>query len=330
MSVEVLHADCIDAMREMPDASVDSIVTDPPYGLGFMGKAWDALPPGEEWARECLRVLKPGGYMLAFGGTRTWHRLAVAIEDAGFELRDSIAWMHGQGFPKGKATLKPAFEPVVVGRKKPNVAGAGLLQIEVSRIETTDDLNGGAYKEGRAGRAMAPGGAHRNVAELGGFKQPAGRWPSNVILDVEAAEELDAQSGIQKDGTAVNRNRSADNMTSWYGTRPSAVGEDVGYGGSGGASRFFYVAKASPKERPNVYGIAHPTVKPLKLMRYLVKLVTPEGGTVLEPFAGSGATVEACILEGFDCIAIEREAEYLPLIQHRIDRAGLLNVGATK
>lgn len=321
MSVEVLHADCIDAMREMPDASVDSIVTDPPYGLGFMGKAWDALPPGEDWARECLRVLKPGGYMLAFGGTRTWHRLAVAIEDAGFELRDSIAWMHGQGFPKGKATLKPAFEPVVVGRKKPDAPRTGLLQIDVSRIQMSDAdrdfINNNCRPNTRGVVDVRPESAIPDVRMVN--VHDAGRWPANVILDVEAAEELDAQSGdLKSQGGRVSDSALFSGVKAQESVK-------TGYGDNGGASRFFYVAKASPKERPSVGGIAHPTVKPLKLMRYLVRLVTPEGGTVLEPFAGSGATVEACILEGFGCIAIEREAEYLPLIQHRIDRAGLLS-----
>ena len=282
----VVHGDCLEMMKMLPDSSVDSIVTDPPYGLGFMGKAWDALPPGEEWAAECLRVLKPGGHLLAFGGSRTWHRLAVAVEDAGFEIRDSIAWMHSEGFPKHRATLKPAFEPVVMGRKPfrgslaANEAehGTGALNIDGCRI-------GGNIDEmrRRSGTAATPGGdtsSFRAHNAGGGIWEPAlaGRWPANVALD---------------DATAA----------------------DVG-----ASARFFYVAKATKKERPAVDGVAHPTVKPLALMRWLVKLVTPSGGTVLDPFAGSGTTVEACILEGFHCIAIEREAEYLPLIQARIER----------
>jgi DNA modification methylase len=111
------HGDCLPLMAAMPEASVDAIVTDPPYGLGFMGKAWDKLPPGIEWAEACLRVLKPGGYMLAFGGTRTYHRLACAVEDGGFEIRDQLQWLYGSGFPKGKACLKPAHEPIVLARK---------------------------------------------------------------------------------------------------------------------------------------------------------------------------------------------------------------------
>lgn len=321
----VHHGDCIEVMRTLPDSSVDSIVTDPPYGLGFMGKAWDALPPGEEWARECLRVLKPGGHMLAFGGTRTWHRLAVSVEDAGFEIRDSIAWMYGSGFPKHRAALKPAFEPVVVARKPfkgsltANEAehGTGAFDIDGSRI--AGDVP--ATIQGQAASAGTIYGADQREQKVF-TPAPGGRWPANVILDPAMADVLDAQTGQMKDGVAVNRNRviGAHSGNEIYGARNNFTNEAATYGASGGGSRFFYVAKPAKRERPTVCGISHPTVKPLTLMRYLVRLVTPAGGTVLEPFAGSGATVEACMLEGFDCIAIEREADYLPLIQARIDR----------
>lgn len=396
MAAEVIHGDCIEVMRALPDNSVDSIVTDPPYGLGFMGKAWDALPPGEEWARECLRVLKPGGHLLAFGGTRTWHRLAVAVEDAGFEIRDSIAWMYGSGFPKshdvskaidkaagaervpvgryarpdgsgprnnvtapkfsgtayngGKpgedgndgivtapatgaaqqwqgwgTALKPAFEPVVVARKPfpktvaANVVeyGTGALNIDGCRIgDNIDEMRG------RSGTAVIPGGntsSFRAHNAGGGVWEPnnSGRWPANVALDETAAEELDGQSGVIKDR---NSGRGGWQAGGYVGGEANSNTQGTAYKGEGGASRFFYVAKAPKKERPVVDGVAHATVKPLSLMRWLVRLVTPAGGTVLEPFAGSGTTVEACIVEGFHCIAIEREAEYLPLIQARIDR----------
>lgn len=286
---EIIHGDCIEVMLGMGDNSVDSIVTDPPYGLGFMGKEWDQLPPGQDWAEECLRVLKPGGYLLAFGGTRTWHRLAVAIEDAGFAMRDSLAWLYGTGMPKHRASLKPAFEPIVMARKPfkgsliANDAkhGTGALNIESSRIE-------------------------------------GDRWPTNVMLDVDAGVALDKQSGTRTSGALkpyaeARRDR-------YSGAMPAVrnVSRDAD---SGGASRFFYVTKAAKKERPVVDGKSHATVKPLELMQHLVRLVTPHGGTVLDTFAGSGTTVEACILEGFHCIAIEREAEYLPLIQQRIERA---------
>jgi len=324
--VSLHHGDCIDVMRSLPDASVDSIVTDPPYGLGFMGKGWDALPPGEEWARECLRVLKPGGHLLAFGGTRTWHRLAVAVEDAGFEIRDSIAWMYGSGFPKHRAALKPAFEPVVMARKpfkgslaaNEAVHGTGALDIDACRIGHDDDLS---RYDRSATSGFKGGGIYGGGSPALTPANPAGRWPANVALDDTAAAILDQQSGIQRDGVAVQRNGGGRAI---FGGITGAAGNgehvnDQGYGGSGGASRFFYCAKAPKRERPNVDGVQHPTVKPLALMRWLVRLVTPPGGTVLEPFAGSGTTVEACQLEGFRCIAIEREAEYLPLIMSRFE-----------
>ena len=374
--VQLHHGDCLDVLRSLPDASVDSIVTDPPYGLGFMGREWDALPPGLPWAQECLRVLKPGGHLLAFGGTRTWHRLAVAVEDAGFEVRDSIAWMYGSGFPKsldvsksidkaagaerevvGKAdrksgpgrhmtalaggygesvtpditapatpdaerwqgwgtALKPAFEPIVVARKPlagtvaANVLAHGTGALNIDGCRVGDEV-------------LTP--VVRGVSKLGTFEgadgnvtaERTGRWPANVILDESQAAELDKQSA----GTRASlpaRSGPAGTGGDVYGglTRPEAHN----YDDSGGASRFFYVAKADAAERVRIDGIAHPTVKPLALMRWLVRLVTPPGGTVLEPFAGSGTTVEACLLENFRCIAIERETDYLPLVVQRINR----------
>jgi len=355
-SLQIHNGDCIEVMQTLPDNSVDSIVTDPPYGLGFMGKAWDALPPGEDWARECLRVLKPGGHLLAFGGTRTWHRLAVAVEDAGFEIRDSIAWMYGSGFPKHRAALKPAFEPIVMARKpykgsltaNETEHGTGALNIDGCRIGMSDEDR--AIVDRRSGASGSHPdhytvGSHLSRAEGERFKSaPAGRWPANVALDEHMADILDQQSGTLKSGILeAHHSRNPKRTTGIYGDMEATEGAR-GYGDSGGASRFFKVAesdehgaispyfprefdapfmyspKAPKKERPVVDGVAHPTVKPLALMRWLVRLVTPEGGTVLEPFAGSGATVEACILEGFDCIAIEREPDYIPLIQARIDR----------
>ncbi len=385
------HGDCIEAMRLLPDESIASVVTDPPYALDFMGHKWDRMTPGEFqhwcelWAREALRVLKPGGHLLAFGGTRTFHRLAAGVEDAGFEIRDSIAWLYGSGFPKslnvskaidkaagverevvgpnrfaglnGKANatvygaasrpdetisatdaarewegwgtaLKPAFEPVVVARKPltgtvaANVLehGTGALNIDASRIGAGQDY----YDKTASVVGLSSG---HGYSDLGGMERTdsghnAGRWPANVVLDESQAEVLDAQSGVQKDGIAVNRNRGDVRPMSVAGT-PKTVGEktDYGYGGSGGASRFFYVAKAPGHERPKAGdGTAHPTVKPVSLMRWLVKLVTPPGGTVLEPFAGSGTTIEAALTEGFHVIAIERDATYIPLCEQRMSR----------
>lgn len=393
--VTLYHGDCLDVLAGLPDASVDSVVTDPPYGLRFMGRAWDgadieaatalrqrqaAMPEDghsganggyrspsteagrydltanaafgqwcESWARECLRVLKPGGHMLAFGGSRTWHRLACAVEDAGFEVRDSIAWLYGSGFPKslnlvdsdGERTgwgtaLKPAFEPIVVGRKPlvgtvaANVLqhGTGALNIDGCRVETTDDLNGGAYAE-QGGREISgslnPSGMNRPGATAGrGFVQPSGRWPTNVLLDESQADDLDRQSGTLRSGANPTR-RGSDKFRDAYGYfKGQAECEPARGADQGGASRFFstfhYQAKAGADERPRVDGVAHPTVKPLDLMRWLVRLVTPPGGVVLEPFAGSGATAEACVIEGLQCIAIEREADYLPLITQRLTK----------
>ena len=412
MSAKVLHGDCLDVLPTLPDCSVDAVVTDPPYELGFMGRGWDSTGIAYNvtvW-RECLRVLKPGGHLLAFGGTRTWHRMAVAIEDAGFEMRDSIAWIYGSGFPKSldvskaidKAAgaerevvgrhiqsaqvrtsgyagesepmmkwqhditapatpdaarwegwgtaLKPAFEPVVVARKPlqgtvaANVLawGTGALNIDGCRIHTP-----GSESKSYTVKRMKPGAT---LAKTGGNWRPeddtdlpwdvgreyqgqttAGRWPANVTLDPEAAAEIDRQSGELTSGKAAagGHVRYAVSGEGIYGGGKGlwqSAGSAGGlYGDTGGASRFFpvfrYEAKAPTSERPKINGIAHPTVKPLKFIRWLVRLVTPPGGTVLDPFAGSGTTGEACILEGFNAILIEREADHLPLIHHRLTRA---------
>ena len=411
------HGDCIETMNAMPPESVDAIVTDPPYGLGFMGKKWDGLPPSLEWAEACYRVLKPGAHIAAFGGTRTWHRLAVAIEDAGFEMRDSLAWLYGSGFPKshdvGKAidklagaerevigtrksgataigsksrveqgyrptirdtstaditapatpeaaqwdgwgtALKPAFEPIVLARKplaEKTVArnvlahGTGAINVDACRIEsgenllrkatagaggsfllggfsTVDELRasadvGGKTPTGRDARAAL---ARYEATQGKTFGSTSGRWPANVLLDQHAAAWVDEQSG-EAGGHAGARkpNAASQGVTGWKGGAWDSPD-------SGGASRFFYTAKAPKSERPNVDGVQHPTVKPLAIMRWLIRLVTPPGGVVLDPFAGSGTTIEAALIEGFDPVGIEMETDYLPLIQHRIDRqAGTL------
>ena len=392
------HGDCIQVMNAMPPESVDAIVTDPPYGLGFMGKKWDGLPPSLEWAEACYRVLKPGGHIVAFGGTRTWHRLAVAIEDAGFEMRDSLAWLYGSGFPKshdiGKAidklagaerevvgeyaspegttgwkgqtsravygvsahvdgeprpitapatpeaaqwdgwgtALKPAFEPIVLARKplaEKTVArnvlahGTGAINVDACRIagEVPTTTRGGHAEKHRVPDS------HPDAKNLGRLRpqgrvegNPAGRWPANVLLDHHAAAWVDEQSG-EAGGHAGARkpNAASQGVTGWKGGAWDSPD-------SGGASRFFYSAKAPKRERPNVNGVQHPTVKPLAIMRWLIRLVTPPGGVVLDPFAGSGTTIEAALIEGFDPVGIEMEPDYLPLIQHRIDRqAATLN-----
>ena len=386
----LLKGDCLAYLARIPAESVDAIVTDPPYGLGFMGKAWDALPPGEDWARACLRVLKPGGHLLAFGGTRTWHRLAVAVEDAGFELRDSIAWLYGSGFPKsldvskaidkaagvefsaapasgvgfmnadgaggynvtankltreGETTpeavewqgwgtaLKPAFEPVVVARKPlakgmtvaANVLayGTGALNIDAGRV-AAGDASYAANASGDRGHAGTHGaGRDTDLKPGGGSAHDAGRWPANVMLDESQAAALDAQApatGAAAKASGATRSggyKSESMAGAFTGTEEAAPF----YGDVGGASRFFYVAKAPKSERPlDADGVGHPTVKPLALMRQLVRLVTPLGGCVVDPFAGSGTTLEAAYLEGFESIGIELTPDYWPLIEARIAR----------
>lgn len=411
MSAKVLHGKCENVLPTLPDCSVDAVVTDPPYELGFMGKGWDSTGIAynvDMWA-EVLRVLKPGGHLLAFGGTRTWHRMAVAIEDAGFEMRDSIAWLYGSGFPKSldvskaidKAAgaerevigtrpggygagstlsraaqsmygyrppgepypgdldctvpitapatpdaerwqgwgtaLKPAFEPIVVARKPlqgtvaANVLawGTSALNIDGCRVAHANaaDLAESVGKNQHT-RYTNPGSNRDsysgNMPARTDYDGTAGRWPANVILDEHAAAELDAQSGVLPPGNHPAR-RGGNRSEGVYALGHSGTQGERRTTDAGGASRFFpvfrYEGKAPTSERPKINGIAHPTVKPLKLIRWLVRLVTPPGGTVLDPFAGSGTTGEACILEGFNAILIEREADHLPLIHHRLTRA---------
>jgi len=379
--VTLYHGDCREVLAGLPDCSVDSIVTDPPYELGFMGKGWDSTGIAYDvgmW-RECLRVLKPGGHLLSFGGSRTFHRMAVAVEDAGFEIRDSIAWLYGSGFPKsldvskaidkaagvsrksigpgrnhggGKSdarssykpgaevpdltapatpdaehwqgwgtALKPAFEPIVVARKPfagtvaANVVahGTGALNIDASRTATSEDTS---RPNGPVGYGWGNG-----ATGIGGGNT-AGRWPTNVVLDESQAVALDKQTGVLTSGANPTK-RGSDKFRNSYGDFKGQADIEPARGSeSGGASRFFptfrYDAKAPSSERPDVDGKQHPTVKPLDLMRWLVRLVTPPGGVVLEPFAGSGTTIEAALLEGFSCIAVEMEADHLPLIMQRI------------
>ena len=299
----------------MPDASVDAVVTDPPYGLSFMGKRWDYDVPSVEIWEQCLRVLKPGGYLLAFAGTRTQHRMAVRIEDAGFEIRDMIAWMYGSGFPKSHnlqddrqgwgTALKPAMEPITMARKpfKGTVAdnvqayGTGAINIDGCRIGERE-----LCRLNRAGSIGYGGSEPQGIVEDGGI----GRWPANVLHD-----------GC----------------------------EDV-LRGMGEAARFFYTPKACKEDRDdgcemmearqyshdgrtkpleNAYQRNesearnfHPTVKPTDLMRYLCRMVTPPGGIVLDPFTGSGSTGRGAVLEGFRFIGCEMDADYIEIAKARI------------
>jgi len=336
--VTLWHGDCRAVLRNISDCSADAVVTDPPYELAFMGRKWDATGIAFDpavWS-EVLRVLKPGGHLLASGGTRTFHRMAVAIEDAGFEIRDSIAWLYGQGFPKNRGQLKPAFEPIVVARKPiagtvaANVLqhGTGALNIDACRIETSiadaeameraNTPGSGRFKVGATGSGTTDFGRSKPGQAL---DTTAGRWPANVVLDESQAIELDKQGGVLTSGVmkAGSKRRARGNAVIFGDDKRTVVSADT-YADTGGASRYFYTAKASTSERPNVDGVGHPTVKPLDLMRWLVRLVTPPQGVVLDLFAGSGTTGEACVIEDFQCILIEQADEYLPLIVQRLTK----------
>lgn len=369
MKYALLHGDCIEQLKHIPDASVDSVVTDPPYELGFMGKKWDASGIAYSvplWS-EVLRVLKPGGHLLAFGGTRTYHRMTCAIEDAGFEVRDCLQWLYGTGFPKslnigeGRGTaLKPANEPIVLARKPlagtvaANVLahGTGALNIDACRIGTTKDVPASAAKD-RIGQ-VAKGDERGRTTDTPGFDPNVGRWPANVLLDEEAARMLDEQSGTLKSGSMAAGTYAGRKGTVYAPDAGRPLAQDI-VGSTGGASRFFYVAKASRAERdrgcehltPRTGGEAtaredgsdglsspragagrtggaknhHPTVKPVQLMRYLVRMATPPGGVVLDPFTGSGTTGIAAMEEGLHFVGVEREAEYITIARARIDKA---------
>jgi DNA modification methylase len=333
MSAEIIHGDCLDVMRWRDAETVDAVVTDPPYGLSFMGKHWDHGVPGTAFWTEALRLLKPGARLLAFGGTRTYHRMACAIEDAGFEIEDSLCWLYGSGFPKHKSKLKPAHEPIVMARKP--AARATLLNIDDCRIGTESRFSPPA--------PLRAGTFNCSFDSDYVGKVVSGRWPANVVLDEEAARALDEMSGMLQTGGGI---RNGPQTPAFFGR--FAGDEDVRSfpGNTGGASRFYYVAKASrsereagcaslPKrtfyadaaipqrdERPNTANANHhPTVKPVALMRWLVRLVTPPDGLVLDPFTGSGTTGIAATLEGRRFLGIEREAEYVEIARARIAHA---------
>jgi len=342
----VFLGDCREILRGLADNSVDSVVTDPPYELGFMGKKWDSTGIAYDvtvW-EECLRVLKPGGHILAFGGSRTFHRMAVAIEDAGFEIRDSIAWISSKTFPKsldvrkaidktgvdgsaweGWGTgLKNVVEPIVMGRKPlvgtvaANVLeyGVGGLNIDASRVAG----NVPSVPQPKTGGGIFSGKGGRN-GELS--SAPSGRWPANVILDEYSAGLLDEQSGVLTSGAkkpwtnSTVASQSVASLTQGLDGKPRDYTADKS---SGGASRFFYCAKASKRDRNEGLETpsAQPTVKPTTLMRYLIKLVTPPGGTVLDPFTGSGSTGKAALLDGYKFVGAELTEEYLPIIEGRL------------
>jgi len=334
MSWTIHHGDCRELMATLDAESVDAVVTDPPYGLSFMGKGWDHGVPGVEFWTEAMRVAKPGAHLLAFGGTRTYHRLACAIEDAGWEIRDCVMWVYGSGFPKSHnlkdewagwgTALKPAWEPVIVARKpfKGTVAanvlehGTGAINVDGCRVATTQAERDWMEATARPNQETSGWGANQGtrLRAPAGFKAPeGGRWPANLIHD--GSEEVLSGFPFTKTGVCL-----ADGASGYDGGLRRRDNRKAANGGdSGSAARFFYCAKASKADRDE--GNNHPTVKPTDLMAYLCRLVTPPGGTVLDPFCGSGSTGKAAVREGFGFIGIEREAEYAELARRRIQAA---------
>lgn len=382
-------------MANMGDATVDAVVTDGPYELvsiakrfgpgcapqqygsdgayaraarGFMGQTWDGTGIVNDptfWA-EVLRVLKPGGWLLSFGGTRTYHRMACAVEDAGFEIRDMLDWLYGSGFPKGSVVdgwgpaLKPGHEPICMARKpfRGSIAanraehGTGALNIDACRIPVLDEAYARNHSgdRGHAGTRDPEAEGATNIRAGGGSASDAGRFPANVLHDGswEVLEGFPTQAG------AASRVRGDEPSSVTNGIFGKFNGRTEGqfYGDQGSAARFFYCAKASNRDRdegceqlpPAPAGMAsensgqhitrrdegyevaqranvHPTVKPTDLMRWLVRLVTPTGGVVFDPFTGSGSTGKAAILEGFRFIGAELTPEYVPIARARIEWA---------
>ena len=415
----IIHGDCLEELKKLDDNSVDAMITDPPYGLsntkpaqvadvlkawvtgdtvsvpakrgGFMGADWDSfVPPPAVW-EECMRVLKPGGHMAVFAGARTQDLMGLSIRLAGFEIRDTLGWVYGSGFPKsmdiskaidkaagaerevvGRYTspdgrdrsapsngvgavygrdgrewnkaisapatseakqwdgwgtaLKPAIEPIILARKPldgtvaANVLehGVGGLNIDACRVAgAKPDTTRGASVN--ASSMAGPLGGQGRITDDG-----KGRFPANVLLDEHAAKEMDKQSGVLKSGGGNKGGRAP---TSWFTSNSPNV-DDVRNPDSGGASRFFpvfkYQAKAPKKERPVIVRedgtkVQHPTVKPLKLMEWLATLITPEGGLILDPFAGTGTTLQAATNKGFHSIGIEADTDYIQLIHKRLE-----------
>lgn len=308
--IGVLHGNCLDILRASPAHEVDAVVTDPPYGLGFMGAAWDHRVPGVEFWREFLRVSKPGAFLVACGGTRTWHRQACAIEDAGWEITDSLAWLYGTGYPKSRSGLKPAHEPIVLAR-----APGPVRELNIDACRTPAERKGNHTK--KTARDQTRESTDALSMSAGDPCDGLGRWPANVVLDEIAGAILDEQTGILTSARAY----SATLETSVaLGAKKRNLDESKVFSDSGGASRYFYCPKASRAERTHAGEVAnkHPTVKPIALMRWLLRLVTPPGGLVLDPFCGSGTTLLAARDEGFSCVGIDNDPNSVRITEERL------------
>jgi len=345
--VRLETGDCREVMSAYEESTFTACVTDPPYELGFMGKDWDQAGvsyDSETW-RAVLRVLKPGAFLLAFGGTRTYHRMTCAIEDAGFEVRDCMMWLYGNGFPKSHniskaisksgdrtasdmwdgygTALKPAWEPVVVAMKslsgtfaknalEQRVAGlnvdGGRVEYETGGSLASNPSLRRSVKGGNGGHIIATESESREMVS-----HAKGRWPANLLLDEESGAMLDKQSG-ERPGC-----RSRSNAKPESKFRPGQgeyMPQGPIYPDTGGASRFFYCAKSSKKERGE--GNDHPTVKPLRLMKHLLTLVTyPEQNLVLDPFCGSGTTLLACREMGLSCVGIDSDPHAVEIAEAR-------------
>lgn len=405
MPVKLFQGNCLDILPTLPENSVDSIVTDPPYGLNFMGKTWDYDVPSVAIWEAVLRVLKPGGHMLAFSGSRTYHRMVVGIEDAGFEVRDQLVWLNSQGMPHGmdiskaidkaagvdrkiigtkvntydgsvrdpskhgnpadqsnigkwgltktphgmpetepatiaakqwdgwNTTLKPCMEPIVMCRKPldgtivENILKHGVGGINIDECRISIDLEVDDPRLGGNGTWGTEKAAKTVYGERVG-SSPLGRFPTNVIHDNSAEVNEVFNSFGEKASGVPGKRRKEHETHSMAGTLDMLDRDEVGYADKGSVARFFkscefteeerrvfYCGKVKPKERGSS---KHPTIKPVALIRYLCRMVTPKGGLILDPFAGSGTTGEAAVDEGFSTILIEREEEYCNDIRNRL------------
>lgn len=350
MEFKLYQGDCLKTLKTLPENSVDSIITDPPYGLSFMGKKWDYDVPSTEIWKECLRVLKPGGHLLAFAGTRTQHRMTVRIEDAGFEIRDMMAWVYGSGFPKSHDVSKAIDKAAGAVRKVVGVAGKSGSE----RNSMAGNFAGGEYMETAPatneakqwngwGTALKPALEPITLAR----KPFVGTVADNVMEHGTGAINID-DSRIDYNGEVPNLGgRAKHTRGDGYGFKAQGEQAEANKTGRfpanlihdgseeiqevfGESSRFFYCAKASKKDRnEGLDGLTnpadqknnHPTVKPTELMRYLCRLITPPNGTVLDPFMGSGSTGKAAMLEGFSFIGYELDKDYLEIAKKRIENA---------